>query len=71
VLSQRILKEWAAIFCNPFLFLIFLSEKRASEIIESKIQSLFQRGALMRYSLVIKTLLMCQQHLKNSLSYRI
>jgi len=53
------------------LFLIFLSEERASEIIESKIQSLFQRGALMRYSLVIKTLLMCQQHLKNSLTYRI
>ncbi|HEY4813306.1 MAG TPA: hypothetical protein VIH58_01445 [Chthoniobacterales bacterium] len=51
LLSQRILKEWAAIFSNPFLFLIFLSEKRASEIIESKIQSLFQRGALMRYSL--------------------
>jgi len=31
----------------------------------------FQRGALMRYSLVIKTLLMCQQHLKNFLTYRI
>jgi hypothetical protein len=29
------------------------------------------RGALMRYSLVIKTLLMCQQHLKNSLTYGI
>jgi len=56
---------------NPFWFLNFVSEERASEIIESKIPSLFQRGALMRYFLVIKTLLMCQQHLKNSLSYRI
>jgi hypothetical protein len=58
-------------FHNSFWFLIFVSEERASEIIESKIQSLFQRGALMRYSPVIKTLLMRQQHLKNSLSYRI
>ena len=31
-------------FPNPFWFLIFVSEERASEIIESKIQSLFQRG---------------------------
>jgi hypothetical protein len=28
-------------FSNPFLFLIFVSEERASEIIESKIQSRF------------------------------
>ena len=45
MLSQQILEEWAAVFSNPFLFLIFVSEERASEIIESKIQSLFQRGA--------------------------
>jgi len=32
-------------FPNPFCFLIFVNEERASEIIESKIQSLFQRGA--------------------------
>jgi hypothetical protein len=32
-------------FYNPFWFLIFVSEERASEIVESKIQSLFQRGA--------------------------
>ena len=31
------------IFYNLFSFLIFVSEKRASEIIERKIQSLFQR----------------------------
>jgi hypothetical protein len=30
-------------FPNPFWFLIFVSEERASEILESKIQSLFQR----------------------------
>src|SRR5580700_10020891 len=32
-------------FLNPFWFWIFVSEERASEIIESKIQSLFPRGA--------------------------
>ena len=32
-------------FPDPFSFLIFGREERASEIIKSKIQSLFQRGA--------------------------
>ena len=36
---------------NPFRFLIFVSEERASEIIESKIQSLFQRRAEVSSSL--------------------
>jgi hypothetical protein len=32
-------------FLTRFWVLIFVSEERASEIVESKIQSLFQRGA--------------------------
>jgi hypothetical protein len=49
------LKELETIFSNPFWFLIFLSEERVSEIIESKIQPLFQRGAEARGGLISVT----------------